>query len=158
MYLLGFTADGTRIQINDDPYAVKRNSDPRVLFDGEEVEVTSISRYRDGGTTVIETERGRLVAHRRVGEEPWDEFEDERLKPEGPLSTFAAVMTTDGITFVRLPDGRWTRLEPEQVLMTDVSGGTVHNMNGPPLKNEAHREVAAKLEHALQQARIRSGL
>lgn len=76
-YFDGITVDGVNIHIQDDPYAVKLDTDPRILFDGREVEVSHISRLRDGGTTLIQIKaRGKLVINGRRYGRPFAIFDD----------------------------------------------------------------------------------
>lgn len=71
------------------------------------------------------------------------------------MSTFAVAMSSDKITFVRLPDGRWVELQPDHILWTDLPGPTC--LSGEPFKHEAGDLVSAHLEHTLQQNRIKAG-
>lgn len=79
-YFDGVTKDGVHIHIEDDPYAIKPDSDPRILFDGEEVEVKRIGRRRDGGSTEILTERGRLYINGRFYTEPSASLDGEPIE------------------------------------------------------------------------------
>lgn len=53
----------------------------RVWIDGEEATVEDVARYRDGGTRIITTDRGRITESRRFGQEPYDDLDGERLEP-----------------------------------------------------------------------------
>lgn len=64
MWLKGRTRGllgGRTVEIREDPYLVWfRGSEPVVKIEGRAVEVGSVRRYRDGGTTVIETDMGEI--------------------------------------------------------------------------------------------------
>lgn len=78
-YLEGYTEDGTHVKVEGEPVPYG-NPQCKVFIDGEEVPVVPpTSRLRDGGTTTIPTERGTIVAHRRIGQEPFNSFDGERL-------------------------------------------------------------------------------
>lgn len=83
---------GERWVIEDDPYTHRPSAEVRC--DGTLVAMVpdhgrpAVSRRRDGGSTTIQTERGRLYAHRRMNAPHWDSFtppgERQRIlvKPE----------------------------------------------------------------------------
>ena len=58
IWLEGQTAAGRTVRILGDPYCDDR---AEVWIDGERADITDVSRRRDGGTTVIETDRGRVT-------------------------------------------------------------------------------------------------
>lgn len=86
-YFDGVTKDGVHVHIEDDPYTIKPDTDPRVLFDGEVVEVKAAARRRDGGSTQLITDRGELWINAYLG---W--------RPNGILATL------DGEVFAEVND------------------------------------------------------
>lgn len=56
-WLSGRTRTGRTVKIPEDPYVVE---DPRVFIDGVDVEIGTVTRLRDGGTTTVVTSRGRI--------------------------------------------------------------------------------------------------
>lgn len=68
------------------------------------------------------------------------------------------MMDSEGETFVRLIDGRWTRLEKGQLLFSESTGvAVVKPLTGPPLKNEVSDAEYGRLERNLQKLRRESG-
>ena len=65
-WLSGTTAAGRSVRIPQDPYMTRPAA---VFIDGEQVDVQGVSRYRDGGTTIIETNVGRVHYDGRIGRE-----------------------------------------------------------------------------------------
>lgn len=82
VFLEGTTEDGVfHVRVpGGDPYRGFRRPEAVVEVNREAFRVAGVNRLRDGGTTTIVLEDGRMVtAHRRLREEPWDEFEGRRL-------------------------------------------------------------------------------
>lgn len=51
----------------------------RVWVEGAEVEILNVSRRRDGGSTQLETSSGRVFLNRKMGTEPSDWLDGQRV-------------------------------------------------------------------------------
>lgn len=80
----GWLPDGTHFHVDADPYA----HGGVLRIDGAVVEPIpgplGVSRRRDGGTTEIRTDRGRLYCYRALGREHYDAWEGEQLLRRPP--------------------------------------------------------------------------
>ena len=76
-YLHGRTAAGTEVFIGQDPYV----SPPAVYVGGERVAVSNVRRYRDGGTTIIDTHAGRIISPSPLHPERVPTLRGEPLMP-----------------------------------------------------------------------------
>ena len=56
-WMIGRTASGRTVLIDTDPYL---NLRAVILIDGERVERIRCSRFRDGGTTILQTDKGTV--------------------------------------------------------------------------------------------------
>jgi hypothetical protein len=78
MWLDGKTERGRTVLIEDDPYV---NRHAVVVVDGEVAEVQNVRRYRDGGTTLIGTDKGTIRVPKRIGGAAWPTLSGETLFP-----------------------------------------------------------------------------
>lgn len=62
-WLVGETASGRRVEIIGDPYADERAA---VTIDGCAAKILEAERRRDGGTTLLRTDRGRVYVPQRA--------------------------------------------------------------------------------------------
>lgn len=76
MRLEGKTAANRRVSI-----LLAGRQAREIRIDGEEAKVLRDGTMRDGGTREIETDRGKLVLWRRMGQEPKDLLDGEELEP-----------------------------------------------------------------------------
>jgi len=74
------------------------------------------------------------------------------------MATFAVVMDDAGTTFVRLDDGRWTRLEKGQVFLKEITGVSSSPLQGAPLKNEVSDLEYGRLERFIHKVRQDNGI
>lgn len=85
MRLEGKTAAGRTVSIEGTPsqgvWGKPHPGDAKVWIDGEEAKIEDVRLYRDGGSRVVETDRGTITMSRRIGREPSDSLDGERLEP-----------------------------------------------------------------------------
>ncbi len=74
----GTTESGTHVVVieSDGGYMERF----KVFVDGMPVGYTNASRKRDGGSTLITTTAGKFYANRKLGTDPWEEWNGERLR------------------------------------------------------------------------------